>query len=350
MIGLDGKEFIKWSVEELTAWGKVAYRKSDNSWIPMLRDGTCLEGLVIRKSGPFGPKGTVVEPIPTVPMDFWAYALAYQLTESDFMWQVARSIALGSGFGDIGVTSNDSAELNYNIHCVDPYALMGFLELYKKTQYKPFLGLARQIGDNILNNRFYQGFFAPSNKHVYTRFNSPESLALLHLYVASIRCHIKVPAMWPSLAFFEYNYRNKDQYDDTSLIYRLTELSEPPISLQEAAATGNVDLVRSLIKAGSEVNGIEDNFLKTALHRAVISGHKDVVELLVVEGADIEAGDLAANTSLHYAAEKGHKEIAELLIAKGADVNAKDKRGRTPLWWAKRRGHPEIVELLRKPR
>ena len=28
MMGSEGSEFIQWSVEELTAWGKVAYRKS----------------------------------------------------------------------------------------------------------------------------------------------------------------------------------------------------------------------------------------------------------------------------------------------------------------------------------
>ena len=32
-----------------------------------------------------------------------------------------------------------------------------------------------------------------------------------------------------------------------------------------------------------------------------------------------------------HAASNGRKEIAELLIAKGADVNAKTKRGETPL-------------------
>ena len=42
----------------------------------------------------------------------------------------------------------------------------------------------------------------------------------------------------------------------------------------------------------------------------------------------------------------GHKEIIELLIAAGADVNAKTKRGETPLDWAKK--YPETADLLRK--
>ena len=43
---------------------------------------------------------------------------------------------------------------------------------------------------------------------------------------------------------------------------------------------------------------------------------------------------------------KGRKEIAELLIVKGADVNAKEEDGYTPLDVAKR--YPEIADLLRK--
>jgi ankyrin repeat protein len=45
---------------------------------------------------------------------------------------------------------------------------------------------------------------------------------------------------------------------------------------------------------------------------------------------------------------KGNKEIVELLLANGANVNIKDAGGRIPLDEANRRGHKDIVELLRK--
>jgi ankyrin repeat protein len=52
---------------------------------------------------------------------------------------------------------------------------------------------------------------------------------------------------------------------------------------------------------------------------------------------------------LHYASCDGHKEIAELLITKGADVNAKDKHGRTtPLDSAIFARKTETADLLRK--
>ena len=59
----------------------------------------------------------------------------------------------------------------------------------------------------------------------------------------------------------------------------------------------------------------------------IVFGHKEVVELLIAKGADVNAKNDGGYTPLHQAAINGHKEIAELLIEKGANVNAKDGIG-----------------------
>ncbi|MGD8501930.1 MAG: hypothetical protein PVJ86_14860, partial [Phycisphaerales bacterium] len=99
----EGTEFKLWALEELTAWGKVSYRKEDNSFAPMLTDGTSLLGYTFTRDGyPEYPKGAVVPAMEASPICFWAYALAYRVTGDSFMWEMARSIARGNNFGDIG--------------------------------------------------------------------------------------------------------------------------------------------------------------------------------------------------------------------------------------------------------
>jgi len=50
-------------------------------------------------------------------------------------------------------------------------------------------------------------------------------------------------------------------------------------------------------------------------------------------------------TKCFLAARSGNKEIVELLISKGADLNIKDRDGRTPLYWARNK---DLVDLLMK--
>jgi pectate lyase len=345
-LGDDGKEFTRWALEELTAIGRVAYRKKDNSFIPMLTDGTSLEGYVYTKDGNYGPKGTTLKAHWAGSIPFWAYAVGYRLTADEFMWEMARSIAEGNGFGDIGTLAGDGPKLEMETNCSDAYALLGFLELYSKTQNVAFRRMASRIGDNIIAERFHGGFFVPTKKHLYTRFDYPEPLVLLKLEAAIRTTPTLIPQIWPSASYFISNYRGMIQAVDVDFIYTLTESSEVPISLPEAAGSGDINKVKSLIARGADVNAWDFGPSCRPLHSAVINGHKQVVELLIAKGADVNAGDGGHIKPLHHAAENGHKEIAELLIAKGADVNAKEENGGTPLHSAARAGHKEIVELL----
>lgn len=68
-----------------------------------------------------------------------------------------------------------------------------------------------------------------------------------------------------------------------------------------------------------------------------------------MKGAAINAKDnLWSRTPLHWAVETGNKDIVELLMSNGANMNVKDNLGKTPLAIAEERKHKEIAELLRK--
>ena len=111
----------------------------------------------------------------------------------------------------------------------------------------------------------------------------------------------------------------------------------PDISITQAAETGNIEAVKQHLAAGVDVNTMAASF-----HRAAYGGHKDIIELLITNGMDVNVKNDAAETPLHLATTK---EIAELLIANGADVNATTNRGTTPLDWA---ANDEIASLIRK--
>jgi len=85
----------------------------------------------------------------------------------------------------------------------------------------------------------------------------------------------------------------------------------------------------------------------TPLHRAAVSGHKDVAELLLAKKADVNAKDNFGYTALHLAARKGYKDIVDLLLANKALVNARTIMGITPLDAATWDGFQEVVDLLR---
>ena len=122
-----------------------------------------------------------------------------------------------------------------------------------------------------------------------------------------------------------------------------TTAKAPDISIHEAAAKGNIAVVKQHLAAGTDVD-TRDNNKWTPLHYAAYYGHKVVAELLIAEGADVDAKSDDGWTPLHDATSMGHKEIVELLLAKGANVNAKNNYGNTPLDLAS----GETADLLRK--
>ena len=63
------------------------------------------------------------------------------------------------------------------------------------------------------------------------------------------------------------------------------------------------------------------------IHEAAGTGNIEVVKQHLAAGTDVNAKNDGGYTPLHPAAANDHKELAELLIEKGANVNAKDGIG-----------------------
>jgi uncharacterized protein len=119
-----------------------------------------------------------------------------------------------------------------------------------------------------------------------------------------------------------------------------------PLDIFAAAMLGRGDDVLRFLADDPElvrqrgVHGMPILFFPAA------SGQRDMVELLVARGAEINEG-AGGNTALHAAAYFGRLEMAEWLLECGADPAATDYEGKTPLQVAEGNGHTGVAEMLR---
>lgn len=132
-----------------------------------------------------------------------------------------------------------------------------------------------------------------------------------------------------------------------------TKDEEDLTSLHLAARQGRKDVVELLLADGANINARLVGWPGwTPLHEAATANHKEVAKLLITKGADTNAncaragGGRFGGTPLHEAVFEGNRDMAELLISKGADINAKQSGGLTPLDVAAFVGHKDVVELL----
>ena len=88
--------------------------------------------------------------------------------------------------------------------------------------------------------------------------------------------------------------------------------------MRVAAMHGRSDVVRTLLKKGTNVNEKTTGGY-TALHVAAILGSHDIVRMLLDKGADVNAKDYVGNvTALSEAIRKGRQAVATLLRNAGA--------------------------------
>ena len=117
-------------------------------------------------------------------------------------------------------------------------------------------------------------------------------------------------------------------------------------ALVSASRNGEKDKVTILLAMGARVDAREHGF--TPLLVAAQFGHKDVCELLLANGSDLEERmPDTLGTALHFAAGYGHQSLLDLLLFHKADVNSRTRTGSTPLHCASQAGHfASVVALL----
>lgn len=88
-----------------------------------------------------------------------------------------------------------------------------------------------------------------------------------------------------------------------------------------------VQVVELLLKAGANPNRSQDFLIAKVTDNKLHD--KELMDLLLKYGADINVKDRSGNTAFMYAAEKGDINKIQLLLNKGANPNAENNRGET---------------------
>ncbi len=139
--------------------------------------------------------------------------------------------------------------------------------------------------------------------------------------------------------------------------------------LIEAARRGDLENVRAVLRGHPEIINKRDELGATALHHAAFGGHRAVVELLVKQGAEINATDSQFGATptrwaieylremggvlaielddLAHAIERGDVEwVARFLRRFPAFREATDTKGRPFKLLAEQSGNVEIARLF----
>ena len=86
----------------------------------------------------------------------------------------------------------------------------------------------------------------------------------------------------------------------------------------------------------------------TPLYNASITGHTEVVDLLIRRGCIVDLANSCGTTPLHAACSNGHGGAVRLLLAAGASATLGDDECRSAMDWAKAERHAGIRQILQQ--
>lgn len=119
-------------------------------------------------------------------------------------------------------------------------------------------------------------------------------------------------------------------------------------ALHLAAFSGAPAAVQLLLERGADVHARSRNkFKNTPLQAALLAGQIATAQILLAHGADPLIRQAHGFTPLHEVALLGRRDLVDLLLGAGAEINARADDGRTAVSEALRGKHPELAAYLR---
>ena len=145
----------------------------------------------------------------------------------------------------------------------------------------------------------------------------------------------------------DFLFADRNYLGDSSIFIARCNKQTP---LHRAAMAGHEGLINELLAQGIDPNA-GDHYGRTALCLAVFHGYAEVVctldHSMSSDGRDRKDND--SRNALHYAIFGGKENLAISLINRGININCEDKFRRQPLWWAAwYKRNRVLVRLLEK--
>ncbi len=104
----------------------------------------------------------------------------------------------------------------------------------------------------------------------------------------------------------------------------------PKQDIHEAVITGNFEVLKQHIKAGSDLNKKEAMGGSTPLITAITFNKPEMAKALIEANVDLSIQNNDGSTALHTAAFFGKVEMVQMLIDANADKTIKNNFGATP--------------------
>ncbi|XP_059094121.1 ankyrin-1-like [Tigriopus californicus] len=118
------------------------------------------------------------------------------------------------------------------------------------------------------------------------------------------------------------------------------------IPLHLACISGHVGVVGLLLSRTTALLKSVDTSGRTCLHVAARSGHYEMVQVLIGQGADPDIEDKQGWLALHHAAFSGFLDVVQLLVDSGSSCTAETYEKKIPLWYAAKQGNFNVIQYL----
>jgi ankyrin repeat protein len=165
---------------------------------------------------------------------------------------------------------------------------------------------------------------------------------------------IRVRTIGTDLLFYHLKYQ---QIEEATIMLQRREVNvndqdvNGKTALHIACEIASVPLVKLLLNYGANPNVPThlDIGYYLPIHKACEKGNREIVEILIRAGTDLNARNKVGQTPLHICVRQKNTELARVVIMAGCDLDVRDTAGCNASYYAKANGLKEVADMLPPP-